>query len=70
MYENNLQFSVTRGLMVFYPVILNNGFENFSTNFEVALNPADIYLLKVNYRNTRIRCERCSKLTIRTPEGQ
>ena len=27
-----------------------------------------IYLLKVNNRNTRTRCEVCSKLTIKTPE--
>ena len=26
-------------------------------------NPAGIYLLKVNNRNTRARCEICSKLT-------
>ena len=30
--------------------------------------PANIYLLKVNNRNTRKRCETCSKLTIKTPE--
>ena len=30
--------------------------------------PAGIYLLKVNSRNTRARCEICSKLTIKTPE--
>ena len=30
--------------------------------------PAGIYLLKVNKRNTRIRCEICSKLKIKTPE--
>ena len=30
--------------------------------------PFGIYLLKVNNRNTRTRCERCSKLTIKTPE--
>ena len=29
---------------------------------------AGIYLLKVNNRNTRTRCEICSKLTIKTPE--
>ena len=29
---------------------------------------ADIYLLKVNNRNTRTRCEICSKLTIKIPE--
>ena len=31
-------------------------------------NPAVIYLLKVDNRNTRTRCEICSKLTIKTPE--
>ena len=30
--------------------------------------PVGIYLLKVNNRNTRTRCEICSKLTIKTPE--
>ena len=29
---------------------------------------ADIYLLKVNNKNTRKRCEICSNLTIKTPE--
>ena len=31
-------------------------------------DPAGIYLLKVNIRNTRTSCEICSKLTIKTPE--
>ena len=31
-------------------------------------NPAGIYLLQVNNRNNRTRCEICSKLTIKTPE--
>ena len=30
--------------------------------------PISIYLLKVNNRNTRTRCEICSKLTIKTPK--
>ena len=30
--------------------------------------PVGIYLLKVKNRNTRTRCEICSKLTIKTPE--
>ena len=30
--------------------------------------PAGIYLLRVNNRNTRTRCEVCSKLTTKTPE--
>ena len=29
---------------------------------------ASIYLLKINSRSTRTRCEKCSKLTIKTPE--
>ena len=29
--------------------------------------PADIYLFKINIKNTRKRCEICSKLT-KTPE--
>ena len=32
------------------------------------MNPANTYLLKVNNRNTRKRCEICSKLTIKTPD--
>ena len=43
------------------------------TTFSYYLNmfsdfPAGIYLLKVENRNTRTRCEICSKLTIKTPE--
>ena len=30
--------------------------------------PGGIYLLKVNNRNIRTRCEICSKLAIKTPE--
>ena len=36
---------------------------------ELENSPVSIYLLKVNNRNTRARCEICSKLTIKTPEG-
>ena len=31
-------------------------------------HPASIYLFKVNNRNTRKRCEMCSKVTIKTPK--
>ena len=34
----------------------------------VSNSPANIYLFKVNNRNTRKSCEICSKLTIKTPE--
>ena len=37
-------------------------------NQNLGYRPAGIYLLKVNNRNTRTRCEICSKLTIKTPE--
>ena len=30
--------------------------------------PADNYIFKVNNRNTRTKCEICSKLTIKIPE--
>ena len=30
--------------------------------------PVNIYLFKLNNRNSRKRCEMCSKLTIKTPE--
>ena len=32
--------------------------------------PARNYTFKVNNRNTRTRCDICSKLTIKTPEGR
>ena len=35
---------------------------------KIAVNPVDIYMFKVNNRNTRTRCEICSKVTIKTPE--
>ena len=37
-------------------------------SFPYLSNSAGIYLLKVSNRNTRTRCEICSKLTIKTPE--
>ena len=37
-------------------------------NWLISVIPDGIYLLKVNNRNTRSRCETCSKLTIKTPE--
>ena len=33
-------------------------------------NPAGNYIFKAGNRNTRTRCEICSKLTIKTPEGR
>ena len=40
---------------------------NFSFNF-ASSNPAGNYMFKADNRNTTIRCEICSKLTIKIPE--
>ena len=44
-------------------------FYNKTNNIKLRLfvPPANNYLLKVNKRNTRKRCEICSRLTIKTP---
>ena len=34
----------------------------------LSIIPAGNYAFKVNNRNTKTRCEICSKLTIKTPE--
>ena len=41
-----------------------------SSYFCLRSYPAGNYMFKVNNRNTRTRCEICSKLTIKTPEGR
>ena len=53
---------------------ISTNMTDFSTNIyiryksNIGMTPAGIYLFKVNNRNTRTRCEICSKLTINTPE--
>ena len=37
-------------------------------NLVQVTDPAGNYIFKVNNRNTRTRCEICSKLTVKTPE--
>ena len=51
--------------------LARNSLKNYCSPFQkcvIIVNPAGICLLKVNNRNTRARCEICSKLTIKTPE--
>ena len=43
-------------------------FVNIVHNDDIGLNPAGIYMFRVNNRNTRARCEMCSKLKIKTAE--
>ena len=38
------------------------------TLVSICMYPANIYLLKPKCRNTRRKCEKCSNLTIKTPE--
>ena len=59
----------------FFNLFLNYGgiffkdpFSVSSVEWKTLLIPASNYMIKVNNRNTRARCEICSKLTIRTPE--
>ena len=40
----------------------------YRVEFNYTYYPAENYMLKVNDRNTKTRCEICSKLTIKTPE--
>ena len=56
-------------------LVLNIGLLRFVKKFKVEVlkeivkvNPPGIYLLKLNSRNTRTRCEICPKLTLKTPE--
>ena len=42
--------------------------ETPKAGYLIFLFPANIYLLEVNERNARKRCEKCSKLTTKTAE--
>ena len=47
---------------------VSNYLENFQQNFVPVRIGKVCYMFKVNNRNTRTRCEICSKLTIKIPE--
>ena len=49
----------------FFILCKSGRIRNYEQKFS---NTAGIYLLKLNDRNARIRCEICSKLTIKTTE--
>ena len=48
-------------------LLTNNLAEIYNESHHKSYLPAGIYLLKVNNRHIRTRCEMCSKLTIKTP---
>ena len=65
LYEN------VSGITCFYPSnsLLPRNSCFFSRQFFCFFGQiVSIYMFKVNNRNTRTRCEICSKLTIKTPE--
>ena len=49
------------------PKYILRNFKAFSF-FHWSIYPAGIYLLKINNKNSRTRCEICLKLTIKTPK--
>ena len=61
-------FTMEENIMYTYVQYVLSKPVSFSSLFEICFYPAGIYLLKVNNRNTRTRCEICSKLTIKIPE--
>ena len=76
LFKSSSSFSKCTGFFVFYFLklcIQSKGPKNILSTFHTVKSkwvsyPFSIYLLKVNNRNTRTRCEICSKLTIKTPE--
>ena len=72
VYNNQFlaKFEMSQSLPFLMNMYVHNVFKTFVTVFRwiVCLNPAGIYVLNVNKRNTSIWCEICSKLTINTPK--
>ena len=58
---------ITNPSLIYVSVLLDYAI-NKSKVADVHLFPAGIYLLKINNRNNRTRCEICAKLTIKTLE--
>ena len=48
--------------------LFHRTFQSLKKCYECLQDPANIYLFKVNNRNTRKSCQICSKLAIRAPE--
>ena len=67
LYLKNVLFFLVSLCLTPFPTteihIRNRNYFKHIRNF-----PAGNYMFKVNNRNTRTRCEICSKLTIKTPE--
>ena len=66
-FQGNSEFS-WKGRTVLAASLNTHKVYTYSYSPTEILNPAGIYLLRVNNRNTRTRCEICPKLTIKTQE--
>ena len=68
-------FSTTLPSQKYEKILFLTPFKNIEISVLIKFNcyinyPANIYLFKVNNRNTRKMCKICSKLTIKSPEHQ
>ena len=65
-----LKITVKTDVVLMFSLLTLNIFHTFFYVFLLLTScyPANIYLFKVNNRNTRKRCEICSKLTIKAPD--
>ena len=73
MHSQSWRYLYTFIYLHWLPRIFNHSRCSYqtSTRWDLSItsnNPAGNYMFKVNHRNTRTRCEICSKLTIKTPE--
>ena len=58
-----IQFDMLQCFLIAAIAVARHTNENYRT-----FHPSGIYLLEVNNRSTRTRCDNCSKLTIKTTE--
>ena len=63
--ENMLEILV---YVILRAKITETASEKQKIGFLLRTFPVAVYLLKVNYRNTRTKCEICSKFTTKTPD--
>ena len=67
LFNLNLNLKLFKKCRLFLQIlILAHNLSILITDHRLCRTPSGIYLLKVNNRNTRTRCEICSRLT--TPE--
>ena len=69
MYSKNICYDILIMFLISLETYSTPKLSKYVTSSSVTYRyPANIYLFKVNYGNTRKRCEICSKLAIKTPE--